>query len=517
MASTHSNIIIPKAIGNISPATWWQHPVFRALIPVILFLLLACRFCLLSADFPAWMNTSGDLYTDEGWWATNAITQYLTGHWYHAGGYNPAIVSPIVPLCEYLAFRCFGMSLVTARVVSLVFFLLTCCSLYTLTALLASRKVALITILLLAANILVFFFSRLALLEMPLTFFIATSVLTAVLSGKVRGWRALCCTVTSALCFLLAILTKTTAIFMFPVLLALFFFPPALSGSERRKKITLHLGIFLLLLLTLSACYAIYTTRHFPVDMQTYARNNITNKIPGLQYVTGIKVQSEPHPYLSHVNHPLYVIPAWLLLLTGVYGLRKRVLRTSLLYRVSLAWAGLYLLIISQGNYLPPRYLVHFIFPISVVVALWCSTTWQLAPRWRQKLIITLTFYLVPQLILLVCYLSTPHYSLLSMARDVGSTTQAIAGPDCTLIGDAADTVSLVTHQRAMNSEMGNTDFAGRIANNHLDFYLSLAPLSPWRLSIIEQQYSISLLKTYTVFNNYYTKHPVCLYRLVKK
>src|SRR5580692_4802007 len=71
----------------------------------------------LTADFPndsLWMIDQAK-FTDEGWWGSAAVTHVLTGHWYVAGDYNPAVALPVWPLLLSAVFHFTGVSVLAAR------------------------------------------------------------------------------------------------------------------------------------------------------------------------------------------------------------------------------------------------------------------------------------------------------------------------------------------------------------------------------------------------------------------
>src|ERR1700710_1588577 len=84
-------------------------------ILVFVSLLIALRFFHLDADFPLGISWSGDLYTDEGWYANAAIRDIVSGEWYLPGDFNPAVTLPVGQLLQRAAFGVFGLGLIPAR------------------------------------------------------------------------------------------------------------------------------------------------------------------------------------------------------------------------------------------------------------------------------------------------------------------------------------------------------------------------------------------------------------------
>src|SRR5271155_5401302 len=85
-------------------------------------LLCLLRFWHLAADFPdnsPWLSDQAK-FTDEGWWAQAAVLHHLTGHWTLPGDYTPAMATPVWPLLLSALFHWTGVSLLTARGLSVV-------------------------------------------------------------------------------------------------------------------------------------------------------------------------------------------------------------------------------------------------------------------------------------------------------------------------------------------------------------------------------------------------------------
>ncbi len=176
------------------------------------------RLVNVDADFPSGITWSGALYTDEGWYANNAIAHLLTGDWYIEGGFNNAINVPVLPLCQYLSFLLLGINLFAARVTIIVFFILLEIVLFLLVRKWESTRCALLVILLLSINYVMFAYSRMALVEIPMLFFAVASIFLTSIKSERYGTVF---TVLSSLALFVALLTKPTAVFGVPVILYL--------------------------------------------------------------------------------------------------------------------------------------------------------------------------------------------------------------------------------------------------------------------------------------------------------
>src|ERR1700724_1292821 len=100
--------------------------ILRAPGAIFLFvaaIFLALHAVHLSADFPnhsPWMDWAK--YTDEGWYGDAAIRHFQRGRWYIPGDFNPAAALPVWPLLESVVFRFTGVSLESARALTVGIF-----------------------------------------------------------------------------------------------------------------------------------------------------------------------------------------------------------------------------------------------------------------------------------------------------------------------------------------------------------------------------------------------------------
>ena len=198
----------------------------------------------LRADFPngsPWVFDWAK-YTDEGWYGSAAVRAHLFGNWYMAGDFNPAVAVPLWPFLEWVLFFFTGVSVEAARGLAVACFFASLALSYLLLRARgpdphpADEKpsarapvshptdedlsvgtpvwMALLALTLAVSSQFLYCFSRLAILE-PLQ----TTLTLAALNLAVRLAGARRPRLVSAgigLLFALAMLTKTTEIFLFP-------------------------------------------------------------------------------------------------------------------------------------------------------------------------------------------------------------------------------------------------------------------------------------------------------------
>ena len=158
-----------------------------------LFTLFAfVRLIALDADPPPSLSWSAGIFSDEGIYSLDARSVLLTGHW-ASGNFHSAVVAPLLHLIQIGVFEVFGLGLIQARLVSVVFSLATLALFYAALRRLYSDHMALMAVTLLGLSFPFVCYNRLALLETPtlfwlmLAFFIWAHSGSRLLVGVVLG------------------------------------------------------------------------------------------------------------------------------------------------------------------------------------------------------------------------------------------------------------------------------------------------------------------------------------------
>jgi MFS family permease len=192
----------------------WLYRIWMAAI--VAFALLHALH--LKADFPnhsPWFSDWAK-YTDEGWYGDAAMRAHLLGHWYQAGDLNTAVALPVLPFLEWVLFFFTGVSVVAARGLAVGFFCANLVLSYLLLRRRTPRWAGLLAVTLLATSPFYYCFSRLAILEQPLTALLLAALNVAV---RLKEWRRPVVAASGlGLLFALMMLTKTTAVFLLPAL-----------------------------------------------------------------------------------------------------------------------------------------------------------------------------------------------------------------------------------------------------------------------------------------------------------
>jgi 4-amino-4-deoxy-L-arabinose transferase-like glycosyltransferase len=257
-------------------------PIIRGVprwcIWAILVMLAGAAFLHLDADFPnhsRWID-DGAKFTDEGWYASGAINHVLTGHWLRSGDFNPVVTIPVWPLLLDLFVHFTAIHVSVARGLAFAF---TIGSVLVCGVLMARehRPLAPILMLLVGTSPVLYFFSRLALLEPMLIFFVVCTAAAAFAPRPPGVVRSLGCGVL----FALAMLAKSSAFFVAPAILYLLWFPHrslwGSKGSADAGARRVALMAVILPVLTATGCYGLYwllVIHAHPADLKVLYQEN---------------------------------------------------------------------------------------------------------------------------------------------------------------------------------------------------------------------------------------------------
>ncbi len=155
--------------------------------------------------------------TDEGWYGGAGIHHFVQGSWYLPDSFNPAVAMPVWPLMLGAWFAATGVSMVAARVLTMLLYGGSLVLLYGVVSKARPGRLAAAVVLLTVVNPFCYAFDRLAILE-PVTVF--WMMLALWLAGKTARDDLLRQVLLGLTIFLL-VLTKVTGIALAPAVLYL--------------------------------------------------------------------------------------------------------------------------------------------------------------------------------------------------------------------------------------------------------------------------------------------------------
>lgn len=468
-------------------------------------LIAALHFVHLRADPSVYVNPfhahnwSGDLYTDEGWAASAAVNKLLGGGWHQAGGFNPAVIAPVWPLILYPAFRVFGTSIGVARALECCLFLGGALLAYVLVRRLEGRLTAAVFLLLMCCSYFGYRLGRLAMLESVWVFFLVLALVVAHSAvERLSPYRA----GIAGMVLAVAILTKLTAVFGAAPALAVL-----LVGSHTRKK-----KLLLAACLTGGATlvllpYWLTVVSHYRADYNFYLLINLKRRTK----LDAAALAQQMWRVLRSLR-----LVGWLTFLTFVAslvaGLRRSARRK--LFIVMLTWLAGDIAILSTTSYHPTRYLLSFLIPMCVVIAIGLCDIGS-ARRTTVAAGAVLGVLVAVNLFVIGSYLHKPRYTYDEMARAIARTARADRRTPRLMLGQFANTVSLFNGIPSLNDTLGTAPLVWRIRKYQPGYYLSLGR-APRRVAadFAHAGRRLMLLRRFNVLDNYLRKQVFC-YRVV--
>lgn len=476
-----------------------------AVIVIAVFVLL--RFLHIEADFPHHYTHSGALYTDEGWYSNAAVIYNFTGNWHVEGDFNPAVNLPVFPILQSFSFKLLGLSLRSARVVNVILFIFLLIILYIFIKTFADIRIALFSLFLISINFLVFIYSRIALLELPMTFFVVLSLFVA--SKRLPKWDNITI-VSAALIYSTAFLTKTTAAFALPIL-AYAIWTKKRTIAGRLLGIVLFCfttGVFIglyhfLVVKSHWADYQFFTSLNFSARLQTDLASIAKGIARALYYGKTIDL----------ILYPLTLIYAIFLFIF------KRDFRKHTLFRLCLIWIVGYTVLIGLFNYVPPRYYLPMVIPLSIILAITIDHFISTRIKSIQASILfgAIVISLVLNAYRIVNYIQAPAYTWKFMIEDIKDRVEVGGERQPVLLGNFSNSISLATGLFSINDRLGTQDLDYKIHRYNPNYYVCLGDIDAEILHILSDYYHTERVAEYNVYDNYYTGEPVVLYRLVRR
>jgi hypothetical protein len=531
---THANPPAPKSRSSVSRSSVSPNQAARILSLLILAaaaILFSLHFLHLNADFPnhsPWVDWSK--YTDEGWYGDAAIRQTLFGHWYFKGDFNPAVVLPVWPALEYIAFKLTGVSAAAARATTLCVFALTLLALYLLiqrhtrprTRDSGQPLAASLTLLLLCASPLFFVFERMAILE-PLL--IALTVLALLAASYLRakplrslGVRGLLLHgLLPTLCLTLLlpamVLTKTTAICLFP---AIFYMVWARAGYRFWPALKLALPPAIGGLALWCAYFFLWVRPHYLDDYQyLFSANAYT----GIELEPIAKVVLNTIVDGTWMGAPLYI--AFFLILALVVFWRGRLLANPL-FPSLLLWIAGYFVFLAYHNNLQPRYYLVVAAPITVIVALGIDSFRQALDRTygRAATLVSTTVAVaavllitIPDVIQQAGFLLHPSYDYQNAAQAIKQIILEDTTHPHLILSISGSDLTLMTGLPSIDDDFGTLNLDERIKQYRPGWYVAWNDVEDDKADNITPFYQMQRVASFPVYDDP-DRNLLILYRL---
>lgn len=196
---------------------------------------------------------------DEGYWAYEARNKVLFDEWISDDLTASMAMAPLYAFLSFVAFKSFGVHLFSARLVPAVAGILSVFGVYLIVRE-YNKRLAVIAAFIMAINNAFFMYNRIGHPESLVIFFLLLSFffLTSKKRSNIHYLLA-------GVCFMLAILSKLTAVYFFPVIIFYFVALSFRKETYSRGILTYFAGVFLIAIPTV----LFYYIRLFPMFKST--------------------------------------------------------------------------------------------------------------------------------------------------------------------------------------------------------------------------------------------------------
>jgi 4-amino-4-deoxy-L-arabinose transferase-like glycosyltransferase len=494
-----------------------------------LLLLVAAAFLVLHAahlraDFPnhsPWMDWAK--YTDEGWYGDAAIRHFQRGTWYVPGDFNPAAALPVWPLAESVVFRFAGVNVVAARALSVATFVLIVIGAYLLlrrsshldsTENRAMRSLApAIAALLLAVSPFCYAFSRLAILEpmlILLTVFalLAASFLQPGEGSVMRQWAPV---IALGLLLPLMVLTKTTALFLFPAVLWMIY---ARSGYELRAFARMAWPVLVLAGVIWLSYYGFVVRPRFLSDYRyLFSANAYTGITPG----TAMSVLQDTvfdGVWIGKLIFPFAMLSIVLALLVTRRQLRNPVVPSLIL------WAGGYAAFLAYHDNLQPRYYLVIAVPLTLLVAVVFEGLWNrrdaIAPVQHFVAIAAaaaIAVVVVSDARQTAHYIRHPEYTFSEAAQRIHQIVVSDSKHNALVLSISGSDLSLMTGLPSICDDFGTMELSDRVRAYQPGWYIAWNQVDDDKMDALTPLYHLQRVAAFPAMDDP-ERNLLILYRL---
>lgn len=446
-------------------------------------------------------------YTDEGWYGSAAVRYFLTGSWRVPGDFNPGAALPVWPLLEGLVFRFTGVGLPAARLLALAVFGVNLLLTYALIRTEHQRPIALLGMTIAAASAFLYAFSRLAILEPLLIFWMLLSWLLVLRVGKASSEQAryaLLAVIGVLIC--LQILTKTTAIFVIPSMIYLLWFAARYKARQFLKYVAVVAAVAIVLW---SGYYFLAVRPHFLAD---YHYLFDANKLDQPTTLTG---------WVAAFWYALHGV-LWIDRLLGLLAVALLVLSAAWLRRLwsdplfvasFLAAAG-FIFFIGWHNNPQPRYYEVVAFPLILMICIGTTALF----GWRRWAGLTALAVIAVSiglnLRLTAHFVRHPDHSFVVAAKRLTRYIDQHPNGNRLLLSVSGANITLITHLPSICDDFGTYDLPYRIHTYQPGWFATWNEIDPETLGDLRAQYSLQRVADFHAFDDP-DRDQLVLYRLI--
>lgn len=476
------------------------------LLAIVLLFLLHFRH--LSADFPGsgWSDPSA--FTDEGWYFNAAARHALTGHWYQPGDFNLAVDLPLWAAVAAGVFYFTGVSIVSLRILGLVLVGMgLVCSAF-LVRRHGSPWVALLVLSFAVSSPFFFVFSRLFLMESALFFLLSIAMLLADMASPASSSLPRAgLTLALGTLFVLMLLTKVTAVSLFPAVLCLLWYrlrrSPRIFVSSIAAIVAISaVGYGLYCIAVLNSRYRTDFTYYFsaaslshPFTLHGWMRNGLFTLQDLWRYepllcvlaVVSLLLSLSPH-FISIWSDSLFVASVLLVTCTTAF----------------VFWRG----------YHAPHYYFPITVPLAMIASL-CLARLVRANRAPAKLgsvaVAAIVLFSAWQTLALVRH---PTFTFSNMANRVTAMVDQSLSSSRLLVAESGDQITLMTGLPSICDDFGTIPLRDEIAKRNPGWFAAWDAVNPDTLAELHTRYHLERVAVFPVSGDR-QRSALLLYRLV--
>jgi 4-amino-4-deoxy-L-arabinose transferase-like glycosyltransferase len=476
-----------------------------SLLLVLSVAVYAAGFVHLRADFPngsPWSDWSK--MTDEGWYGGAAIHHFVQRSWYLPDSFNPAVAMPVWPAMLGAWFAVTGVSMVAARVLTMLLYGASLWLLYrmVLRAVPGGLLLAALAVLLTVLNPFCYAFDRLAVLE-PVTVFWMMLALWLSAEAERDDWFR---QVLLGVVVFLLVLTKVTGVALVPAVLYLLWASWGRLGWRRRGG----LGAICAIPLLLWWAYSRLVVRpHYLADYRLLFSINAYRVhfsiVPRMAWVTlkdGLWIQPVLFPMALGI---IFLSLVWL----------RELWRLPLFGAAVIAIAG-HLAYVGYHTNFQPRYYLVIAMPMVMVIVLGAGSIWELRVGWTPWAVRGAVLVAVGMMAVRTWeYVTQPQYSFLEAAQSIAAVVRADGGGR-PVLSDSGDDITLMTGLPGITEAYTVNGLDALLRRYQPGWYAAWPGWEDPAIKQIGVRYRLDEVARYTVFDDP-TRRTLVLYKLTSR
>jgi hypothetical protein len=375
-----------------------------------------------------------------------------------------------------------------------------------------------IAVLLLAVSPFCYVFSRLAILEPMLILLTLLALLAASYAAepeRADSWKARVYRVIPiaalGLVLPLMVLSKTTAVFLFPSIAWILF---ERAGYRPRNFLRLALPSFGLATLAWAAYYGLVVRPHFLSD---YKYLFSANAYTGITSENAIEVLRDTFADGMWVGRIIYPLSAGAAVMAIFFS--RRLLRNPLIPAL-LLWITGYAAFLAYHNNLQPRYYLVVAVPITLLVAIVFESTWNrrnvVAPLdhiGAAVCAVALALVVLSDGRQTIGYVMHPEYTFADAADRIREIVAADRGHNSLVLSISGSDLSLMTGLPSICDDFGTLELSDRVRQYQPGWYVAWNQVDDDKMDALTPLYRLKRVASFPAMDDP-ERNLLILYRL---